>query len=129
MVDLSTTIVVPINSLLFPANGVPGTSLSNYGLYTQQPGLISSPTHDHTTRFPSCSEADEIIGTLSCFGLKTCTKYFMMRGVDVDCVTLTYRTWLVTSSPDPTGALYTGIKCGPSPLANIDIDDAFVIED
>lgn len=45
--------------------------------------------------------------------------YFVMRGLDVDCGTITYRTWTVPDHPDNTGALYTGPKCGASPLIDI----------
>lgn len=46
------------------------------------------------------------------------TVYFM-RGRDVDCGPVTYRTWTVLNTPDITGALYTGSKCGGSALTDI----------
>lgn len=49
------------------------------------------------------------------------TTYYAMKGVDSDSQTLTYRTWVVTDSPDTTGALYSGAKSGNSPLSNIQI--------
>lgn len=61
------------------------------------------------------------------------TKFFLMRGQDVDAKipaefnlteqseksTIVYRTWVVTEVPDFIGELYGGEKCGDSPLANI----------
>jgi hypothetical protein len=49
------------------------------------------------------------------------TPYYAMRGVDADAGTLTYRSWVVSDSPDLTGALYGGTKSGGSPLTNIQI--------
>lgn len=47
------------------------------------------------------------------------TTYYVMRGRDVDCGSLTYRTWTVQNAPDITGAQYAGPKCGASALAEI----------
>lgn len=47
------------------------------------------------------------------------TVTYVMRGRDVDCGSLTYRTWLVASAPDYTGASYVGAKCGGTPLADV----------
>lgn len=47
------------------------------------------------------------------------TTYFVMRGKDVDCVGIVYRTWTVTGAPDTTGAQYIGTKCGVSSLQDI----------
>lgn len=57
------------------------------------------------------------------------TKYFLMRGVDVDCPGLTYRTWIVTDQSDPTASLYSGPKCGSSPLSQIVIAAKWVVEE
>ena len=46
------------------------------------------------------------------FGPPLVTTYFFMRWKDVDCGPVTYRTWIVTDAPDPTGAQYVGPKCG-----------------
>lgn len=45
--------------------------------------------------------------------------YYLMRGIDVDAGSLTYRTWVVNGSPDTSGAQYTGTKSGGSPLSSI----------
>lgn len=48
------------------------------------------------------------------------TTYYFMRAQDPDCLpTVTYRYWTVTGTPDTTGALYIGTRCGASPLTNI----------
>lgn len=47
--------------------------------------------------------------------------YYVMRGRDVDCGPITYRTWTVTGSPDTTGLQYSGPKCGANPLADITV--------
>lgn len=47
--------------------------------------------------------------------------YYAMRAIDPDCPTLTYVTWVVQTSPDTTGAQYTGPRCGGSPLTDITI--------
>ena len=44
---------------------------------------------------------------------------YVMRGRDVDCGSLTYRTWSVLSAPDYTGASYVGARCGVTPLADV----------
>lgn len=45
--------------------------------------------------------------------------WYEMRGRDQDCATLTYRYWRSLGSPDFTGVLYTGPKCGVNPLVEI----------
>lgn len=55
------------------------------------------------------------------------TNYYKMRGKDVDCVSLTYRTWVVSGSPDPTGALYVGSRCGVTPFAEVVIAEAWQV--
>lgn len=45
--------------------------------------------------------------------------YYLMRAVDPDAQTLTYRTWVVAGNPDTSGAQYTGTKSGNSALTNI----------
>ena len=48
------------------------------------------------------------------------TTYYFMRAQDPNCLpTVTYRYWTVTGTPDTTGALYVGTRCGASPLTNI----------
>jgi len=47
--------------------------------------------------------------------------YYKMRGQDVDCGPLTYRTWVVSGVPDYTGAQYTGTRCGATPFSNVTI--------
>jgi len=47
------------------------------------------------------------------------TIYYVMRGKDVDCGSVTYRTWTVSGSPDTTGSQYVGTKCGGSALTDI----------
>lgn len=49
------------------------------------------------------------------------TTYYAMRAIDPDCPTLTYVSWVVTGSPDATGAQYTGPRCGASLLTDITI--------
>ena len=45
--------------------------------------------------------------------------YYLMRWLDTDCVSQpTYRTWVVGTSPDPSGAFYTGTKCGSTLITN-----------
>lgn len=58
-------------------------------------------------------------------GFAATTRFYKMRGQDVDCGSLTYRTWIVTSMPDFTGALYTGTRCGATPLANVVVEVAW----
>lgn len=49
------------------------------------------------------------------------TTYYAMRAIDPDCPTLTYVAWVVTGSPDITGAQYAGPRCGATPLSDITI--------
>lgn len=60
-------------------------------------------------------------------GISTGTIYYKMIGLDIDCPTITYRTWVVLDSPDPFGTLYIGPKCGPNPLADIAIEATWFI--
>jgi len=55
------------------------------------------------------------------------TTFYVMRGKDIDCGGITYRTWTVTDEPDLTGALYSGPKCGASPLQDIVIVKKIVV--
>ncbi len=57
----------------------------------------------------------------------TLTTYFVMRGRDVDCGSVTYRTWTVAGSPDVSGAQYSGPKCGGSSLTDIVVIDKYSI--
>lgn len=52
-------------------------------------------------------------------------RYYKMRGQDVDCGPLTYRTWIVTDTPDYTGVQYTGPRCGATPFAHVAIADTW----
>jgi len=47
--------------------------------------------------------------------------WYKMRARDPDCVSLTYRTWVVSGTPDYTAALYTGARCGATALTDITI--------
>jgi hypothetical protein len=53
--------------------------------------------------------------------------YYKMRARDIDCGTLTYRTWIVTGAPDSTGVLYSGARCGVSPLTDIQVDSVWEV--
>lgn len=53
---------------------------------------------------------------------------YKMRGRDVDCPGLTYRYWVTVGLPDMTGTLYTGPKCGSSPLADVTVLDIEVTD-
>lgn len=55
------------------------------------------------------------------------TNYYKMRGKDVDCIPLTYRTWVVSGVPDPTGASYVGTRCGVTPFAEVVIAEAWQV--
>lgn len=46
---------------------------------------------------------------------------YVMMARDPDCGSPTYRTWVVYGRPDTTGALYTGTRCGASPLVDIQV--------
>jgi hypothetical protein len=63
-------------------------------------------------------ESDDPGGTGGGGGITT---YYGMRAIDPDCPTLTYVAWVVTGSPDATGAQYAGSRCGASPLTDITI--------
>lgn len=43
--------------------------------------------------------------------------YYLMRWKDEDCPGVTYRTWVVTQIPDPTGIRYGGSKCGATAIS------------
>jgi hypothetical protein len=54
--------------------------------------------------------------------------YFKMRGKDIDCLpTITYRTWVVSDTPDPTETFYGGPRCGVTPFADIVIADQWQV--
>lgn len=51
------------------------------------------------------------------------TTYFLMRARDPDCVGQpAYVYWKVTGNPDPTGAQYTGSRCGVHALVEIVVE-------
>lgn len=60
-----------------------------------------------------------IISSTDIIPINQLKKAYDMRGIDVDCMTPTYRYWTVYDTPDTTGALYFGTKCGISSLTNI----------
>lgn len=51
--------------------------------------------------------------------------YYLMRGKDIDCGVITYRVWISPNAPDTTGALYTGTRCGATPLTDIVVTSQF----
>ena len=53
-------------------------------------------------------------------GGATVTGYYLMQGIDTACGPLTYHYWIVTGSPDPTGAQAGALPCG-GPLVDIDV--------
>lgn len=54
------------------------------------------------------------------------TTYFLMRARDQDCVSQpTYVNWVVTGTPDSTGAHYGGSKCGANPLVDIVVEQTW----
>lgn len=46
---------------------------------------------------------------------------YVMMARDPDCGSPTYRTWVSYGLPDTTGALYTGTRCGVSPLVDFQV--------
>ena len=57
---------------------------------------------------------------------------YKMLGRDINSIPTQYRTWIVPNTPDLTGALYTGLKSGSSPMVDISayaITDDTVIAD
>lgn len=52
------------------------------------------------------------------------TKY-IMRAVDPDCGVLTYVYWISPNEPDTTGSLYSGSRCGASPLIDIVVIETY----
>lgn len=57
------------------------------------------------------------------------TAYYKMRGRDVDAGSLTYRSWVVSETPDTTGGRYTGPKSGSNPLADITVVSFWQVSD
>lgn len=57
------------------------------------------------------------------------TRFYLMRGKDIDCVSTTYRVWVVREIPDTDAIFFSGIKCGSSPLSDIVIASTWIIED
>lgn len=47
--------------------------------------------------------------------------YYKMRARDPDCGSITYRSWVVTGSPDYTAASYSGTRCGGTALTDITV--------
>lgn len=85
-------------------------------------------SEDSLQDYELLSTSEEALGasSLELGGVTPVVTYYQMRGVDIDCVLiLTYRSWVVAGSPDFTGALYTGPKCGPTPLSSIVVVDSW----
>lgn len=57
------------------------------------------------------------------------TTYYKMRALDASCAPAkTYRTWVVSGTPDATGARYTGAHCGGSVnFADIVVEDTWQV--
>lgn len=53
--------------------------------------------------------------------------YYKMRGQDVDCGSLTYRTWIVADIPDFSASQYHGARCGVTPLAFVVVVEKWAI--
>jgi hypothetical protein len=81
------------------------SSIADGGDYGESDSLISRPT----IPLPRAVSAQLIT--------------YRMRGLDVDCATLTYRYWYAVGAPDYSASLYTGPKCGASALAAITVVD------
>lgn len=53
--------------------------------------------------------------------------YYKMRGQDVDCGVLTYRTWIVADVPDFAATFYVGTRCGATPFSNVVVTEKWAI--
>lgn len=81
--------------------------------------FISSPNETELGTIASVLPLDRVSGSLPSPPAGGATIYYVMRGKDVDCGTVTYRVWRVSGSPDTTGSQYVGSKCGANPLTDI----------
>jgi len=75
---------------------------------------------------PSSSEGRWVFLPAGAATLGAARRFYKMQAEDPDCMSLTYRTWVVVDDPDLTGAQYVGTRCGVSPLVNIVIADAWL---
>ncbi len=53
--------------------------------------------------------------------------YYKMRGQDVDCGPLTYRTWIVADQPDFLASQYSGPRCGVTPFSHVIVVEKWAI--
>jgi hypothetical protein len=115
MVDNGSTVTFSIGSVLYSANAYYNQIPDGYVSYSENHNTIMM---DEKWNFSSNILLDiptPIVGT---------AQHYLMRGKDIDCGPTTYRYW-VTTSPDPTGSQYVGIKCGVSALQDIIIVSIF----
>lgn len=109
-VDNGATFDIALDNLS-SAQGLTGALSSSNGKFND---YISNTT---------TKQRDIPISLIDSVGINTtlpvAVTYYLMRGRDVDCGSVTYRFWTVTGSPDTTGSQYVGSKCGSSPLTDI----------
>lgn len=102
--------------------GVTPSSASSYS----GSGLYTYSNSDEACEFGTTVLATNN-GQIAGSAASVVVRYFKMRAIDPDCVTPTFRTWIVTGSPDSTGAQYIGARCGVSSLTNITVAESWSI--
>lgn len=100
---------------------------SNLITHTYVDGYLTNQNQTNTPFSSNNYLIDDVllfIPVIRDFDIQTVFNYYLMRGKDIDCVgpNPTYRVWVVEGSPDTTGSLYLGVKCGLSPLQDIVVD-------
>jgi hypothetical protein len=105
--------------------GVPSSPYTHLGVNNGNqvtgPGQgVSSGSYTHHTAYDG---AVQILGA----PIVSPVPYYKMRGRDVDCGPITYRTWVVQDMPDPTETFYAGPRCGATPFADIVIAEQWQV--
>lgn len=124
------SVPVGVRGVLAPVSGVPSTQ--NHGDYIatvntvstpdklakvgKSPGLFGGSGGTGTTQGDAGQMPIPVVGT-------SVTHFYLMRARDPDCGPQpSYVYWVVSGTPDSTGASYTGSRCGIHALVEIVVE-------
>jgi len=118
MADLGLTLYVgETTKYITRADGyAPSDGYQGYSYNFNDLSVLSDK---EVNRIVSTNASDQVYNSLPIPPTGGATLYYVMRGRDVDCGSVTYRSWTVSGTPDTTGSQYVGTKCGASALADI----------
>lgn len=90
-----------------------------------RPGSFYNIISDYAQAEKDRTRTGSVYGLTGAPGSVNATLY-AMRGRDVDCMGIVYRTWVVENTPDFTGAQYTGPRCGVTPFTEVVVTSTWI---